>query len=72
MAAVEKDANVDTVSHLEDVSDHEKQHQTHEEAVLGRDFTVSDSELPKGYFTSANFLGSSMASRHHLFCSVDA
>lgn len=71
MAALEKDAQVDTVSHVENVSDHEKQHQTQEEVVLGRDFTVSDSELPKGYFTSANFLGSSMLSVYLLLYSAD-
>lgn len=58
MATTKDDANVDTISHLEVVSDQEKHHKQEEE-VLGRDFTVSDSELPEGYFTSANFLGSS-------------
>jgi hypothetical protein len=71
MASLEKDAQVDTVSHVENVSDHEKQHQTQEEAVLGRDFTVSDSELPKGYFTSANFLGSSMSCGRLLLYNAD-
>ena len=47
---------VNTVSHLETGSDPEK---LNDEEVKGTDFTVSDSELPDGYFTSANFVGSS-------------
>ncbi|KAJ4354329.1 uncharacterized protein N0V89_006064 [Didymosphaeria variabile] len=38
--------------------------------VLGRDFTLADSELPKGYFTSANFLGSMFAIGASFGCGV--
>lgn len=58
MATPKDGARNETTFHLEDVSDSKKQHHTEEE-VLGRDFTLSESELPDGYFTSANFLGSS-------------
>lgn len=32
-----------------------------EEAVRGRDFTVTEDEMPKGYFYSLNFIGSMLA-----------
>lgn len=59
MAPTKHDANVDTIAHLETLPDPEKHYHSLEEEILGRDFTVAESELPKGYFTSANFLGSS-------------
>jgi hypothetical protein len=67
MAATKDDAHIDTVSHLETVSD-EKHGHSQEEEVLGRDFTVAESELPEGYFTSANFLGSSTFTVHQPTC----
>lgn len=59
MAATKDDGQTNMISHLETLSDQEKQYHSQEEEILGRDFTVAESELPKGYFTSANFLGSS-------------
>jgi hypothetical protein len=60
MATTKDTAQTDTLSHLENISDNDKQNYAQEEEVLGRDFTLSESELPDGYFTSSNFLGSSM------------
>ena len=57
-----EDAEINTTSHLETLSDSEKHHISHEEEILGRDFTVAEDDLPAGYFKSANFLGSSMLS----------
>ena len=57
-----KEDTHNTISHLETISDPEKHDVSQEEEVLGRNFTLSESELPKGYFTSANFLGSSKLS----------
>ncbi|KAF2731337.1 MFS general substrate transporter [Polyplosphaeria fusca] len=67
MADTKDDAQVDTIFHLETASDREKQH---EEDIKGRDFTVTDSELPKGYFRSANFLGSMFAIGASFGCGV--
>lgn len=59
MVSIKDDTEINTTAHLETVSDQEKHRQSQDEEILGRDFTVTESELPKGYFTSANFLGSS-------------
>lgn len=40
------------------------------EDVKGRDFTVTDSELPSGYFRSARFLGSMFAIGSAFGCGV--
>jgi hypothetical protein len=63
MATTKDTAPTDTISHLENISDNEKLDHTQDEEVLGRDFTLSESELPDGYFTSYNFLGSSMLTK---------
>ena len=73
MSKDESDSKPPTTHHVENVSVAEKDDgmtikpagihghlDATEEEVLGRDFTMSDSELPPGYFTSAKFVGSSM------------
>ncbi|KAF2472865.1 MFS general substrate transporter [Lindgomyces ingoldianus] len=70
MTSPKSDAQVDTISHLETASDQGKNRQDYEEDVKGRDFTVAESELPKGYFTSANFLGSMFAIGASFGCGV--
>jgi hypothetical protein len=56
-----EEAEINTTSHVETLSDSEKHYISHEEQILGRDFTVAEHDLPPGYFKSANFLGSSMS-----------
>lgn len=45
-------------SSIAPVEDIQASHALAEDDVKGRDFTLNDADLPKGYFTSFNFIGS--------------
>jgi hypothetical protein len=60
-----QDAEINTSSHIETLSNSEKHYISHEEQILGRDFTVAEDDLPPGYFKSVNFLGSSTLPTPH-------
>ncbi|KAF2261286.1 MFS general substrate transporter [Lojkania enalia] len=71
MTTPKEETQINTTSHLEILHDKEKTNSFQDEDdIKGRDFTVSDSELPKGYFTSANFLGSMFAIGLSFGCGV--
>jgi len=57
------------ISHVEQSSHHQPA-TFDQEAVRGRDFTVSDDELPPGYFRSFNFIGSIVAIGAAFGCGV--
>ncbi|KAF2502483.1 MFS general substrate transporter [Lophium mytilinum] len=59
-----------TVSHHEIAPEAEKPQLSHEEELRGRDFTISEINLPKGYFRSASFLGSMFAIGLSFGCGV--
>jgi len=68
MADIKQELATDDVSHIEEV--HEKTVELDAGDVKGRDFTLLSSQLPKGYFTSASFLGSMFAIGSSFGCGV--
>lgn len=50
--------------------EHSGNHEVLDEDVKGRDFTVLDEDLPKGYFTSFSFIGSMFAIGLSFGCGV--
>ncbi|KAF2817406.1 MFS general substrate transporter [Mytilinidion resinicola] len=70
MADTKEDLPAGTVSHHEIAPEAEKPQLSHEEELRGRDFTISENDLPRGYFRSASFLGSMFAIGLSFGCGV--